>query len=220
VFKMNKKIRKSWIALMAIVLLAGVVTGGSAALGSSPAPVLASAPPVTQALPAGALTSMFGALRTPAASVADIPSVVQGQFTRSDPIRRFGIDLADLHTVGPPDHQFYVGSGPGGLCVILPDPDGSSFCTADLAGLRKLGVEMQEVPPSTGAGTDDVRPIDPGASIVTYGIAPDGVTSVQGQTSSGNTANTALANNAYVLVTKTPVWRLTFHTSSGSWSNN
>lgn len=212
---MNIKAHKSWIAVLAILLVA--VAGGTAALGSSPAPVVPSTPPVAQAVPAGALTSMFGALRTPAASVADISPAIQQQFTVSGPVQRFGIALSNLHAVGPSDHRFYVGSGPGGLCVFIPD--GSNFCTADLDGLRKLGVEMSDVPPSTGAGTDDMKPIDPGASVITYGIAPDGVTSVEGQTPTGDTATTPLVNNAYVLTTSTPVRHITFHTISSSWSN-
>lgn len=213
---MINKISRTWgLLLVGVVALA--VIGGNVAFGSDPATKTGTVPPVAQTVPTGALPALIGALRTPATSVAAVSPTVRNYFAFNDSAHRAGIDLANLHEVGSAEHRFYVGVGAGGLCLFLPD--GGSFCTADIDGIKKRGLEVSVVPTSTNPGTDDMRPLYPGASVVTYGIARDGVTSVEGQTPEGLTGDTPLVNNAYVLTTRTPVQHITFHTPGGSWSN-
>ncbi|MCW2985263.1 MAG: hypothetical protein JWR63_2833 [Conexibacter sp.] len=207
------------VTIAALAVLFAVVGGASAQFGTpsdAGGPVGNAGDVVTRLAAVPAVQAQaFGDLRKPAA--ASVSSAVREQIaTGPDVVRAYGLDLAQVRSVGAGGRSFYLAPARNGLCLFLED--GTSVCNGHLGDVTRYGISVAVVPPGSGpAGPNMKSPIGPG-DITTFGVVPDGVTQVVGSTTSGKDVDATINGNAYVLVTDAPVLKTTFRSVSSSWT--
>jgi hypothetical protein len=206
---------KRWIvAMMSAAVL--VVAGIGTAIGNAPPQVTvpSGAELALPVLPSGTLAALFGALRAPAVDPTRVAPVVRSQLATAEVAREFGLALGSVRRVGTSDHPFYLVPGSRGLCLFLDD--GTSVCSANLDALKRNGLSFSMVPAPSGRITDGMNTIGSG-TITTYGIAPDGVASIDALTSDGQDVPAMMGLGAYTLQTDHPITTMSLHSAKATW---
>lgn len=213
-FTQTSSLKRRIAGLVAVTVL--IAAGAATAIGRVPShrttrsrPDLAATP-----MPAAALTASFSVLRAPIADPSAVPETVRDQLGTDGEVRTYGVDLSTVHIAEPGGHQIYVAPGTRGLCVLLRA--GGGVCSGNFAALVHAGLSFSVVPTPSGPISSNGSTIGSGL-ITTYGLAPDGVTSVEGVTADGRHVPAAMNLGAYVLRSDSPVARLRFHTARATW---
>lgn len=205
---LSKMLPAALAAALAVAVAVVAVSFASSTSSSAPPTRVPAASPVS----IRAQTAAFGALRGPAASPDDLPFGLRAQLSAPD--QDVGVSLLDVHAVHAGGREFYVGAGDQGLCIFLDD--GGSVCSPNIESLKRNGLSFSVVPPAPGRVSPDMNIIGPG-TITTYGIAPDGVASIDALTSDGRVVSADLSQGAYVINSAKPVTKMSFHSANATW---
>jgi hypothetical protein len=202
----NIMIRVVAAAVVCIGLACGGPSIASAYFSDRGAPTAVEAevetPPA--AIPAGE-ASAFAAFRKP--TTETVPSAIRAFFDSpaSARLAEYGVNIGQTRRLAVGEHAFYVTPGTDAICIFGPTGGG---CSKDPAAVAKNGFAVSLTAPLPGDWRDVARTgigEQPKPSMVTYGIAPDGVIGVAAETQSGATVEAPVRGNAYVLVSGEPL---------------
>ncbi|WP_445149840.1 hypothetical protein [Baekduia sp. Peel2402] len=193
----------------ALIISVGLACGAPGVAGASffdgVAPTALNIP--DSAVPAVPQTQVeaFAAFRKPAAD--SVPGPIQAFFASpaSGRLAEMGVDIRQTRRLAVGDHAFYVTPGTEAICIFGPTGGG---CSKDPDAVAKDGFAVSLTAPQPGNWWEVARTgvgEQPQASMVTYGLVPDGVTEVSAETRSGTTIKAAVRGNAYVLVSGEPL---------------
>lgn len=117
---------------------------------------------------------------------------------------KIAVDPSEVRRSDVASHTMYLAPIEDGLCIFIAD--GSSVCSQHLEAIAKSGLALELVPPIPGR-IDPVNPPEQPAvgPVTVYGVAPDGIASVEATTATGEIVTSPVADNAFVIVTDRPV---------------